>query len=220
VAAETPGRASLTEGVSLSVSFDGSTVAADQTPPLFAEGIEFDPAFGAARFPPAAVLAYPDSGGISLEEGSIAFWVRMEWDPSQPIEGKSLAELRVGTWENRFEMRMGSTYVGLLLTTSDGTEHGVGANPHWTPGDWHHIAATWGQALMQLYIDGDLRDQRAYAGEVLLPPDTPLYVGSQRKGPQNQGTVSMRAWNVFQRILTPDEIAAFMVQTAPPASAR
>jgi len=208
----------LPNGVSMSLSFDSSTATADQTEPIVAENVAVDPTLG-ALFPPNAMLAYPDRGGVDPQEGTIAFWVRMEWDPASAVEGKALADMSTGTWENRFELRLGPRYIGLLLTTSDGVEQGCGAAMQWTKGEWHHVAVEWGDSVMQMYIDGTLRDDRMYEGTVELPPTAPLYVGSQPKGPANQGAVRLWKWTVFQRILSPDEITALMMQTAPPAGA-
>ena len=203
-------------GAALSVSFDGSLSGGDQAPPLVAQGIEFDPASGAAHFPPTASLAYPDSGGLNPDQGTVALWVRLEWDPNLPLT-KPLVELRTNTWENRFEFGMGPTYIGLLLTNSDGVEQGVGSSIKWAPGEWHHAAVTWGDALMSIYIDGGLANQKPYSGSVIIPPDTPLYVGSSRAGPNKEtGAVALRGLNVFQRALSADEIAMIADQNPPP----
>ena len=75
---------------------------------------------------------------------------------------------------------------------------------------------------MQLYVDGNLADQKAYAGNLDLPPDSLLYVGSQRADqnitpPPGYPIVSLRGLNVFPQILEPDQVGALMVQSAPPA---
>ena len=208
-------------GAALSVNFNGSTNGSgDQATPLYDQGIEFDATAGAARFPPNALLAYPDAGGLNPEEGTVAFWIRMEWDPSTPLT-KSLVELVTNTWANRFEIGMGPTFIRLLLTNSDGIEQGVGAGIHWMPGEWHHFAASWGEQLMSLYIDAALLDQKPYTGSVVIPPDTPLFVGSSKRGPsetgpENQGTVSLQSLSIFQRVLSADEIA-MLASSAPPA---
>ena len=207
------------DGAALSVPFDGSATAADQTAPIIVEGLEFDPRFGAARFGAGSTLAYPDSGGINLEEGTIMFWVRTEWDTRDPtvsIEGRTLAELRTNTWENRVDIHMGPRFLTFMLTTSDGIEHGTGSPIQWAAGEWHNVATTWGQALMSLYVDTEAASENAYDGTVELPPDTPLYVGSTKAPLKNQGTVWIRGWQVFQRALAQEEIAAVASQTVPP----
>src|SRR5262249_46450422 len=111
-------------GAALSVTFDGgSPTAGDGTEPVIAQGLQYDQA-GAARFGPGAQLAYPDRGGIDPNQGTIAFWSRLENNPGS-FGGRGLAQLRSQTWANRLEINMGSQYIGLVLTTSDGVEQTV-----------------------------------------------------------------------------------------------
>jgi concanavalin A-like lectin/glucanase superfamily protein len=225
-ASQTPAGRAPGAGPSLSISFDGSASGAangaDQAEPIIAQGLQFDPSLGAARFPPNAQLAYPDMGGVDPSQGTIAFWVRVEAEANVPMDGRTLAELQTGTWQNRLTIGMGPRFIGLLLTNSDGVEQGV-SDPamDWTPNVWRHVAVTWGDAIMQLFVDGTLANQTEYSGSLVLPPGTPMYVGSQRPGPTpvtepHRPTISLRSWSVFQRILEPEEVARLMVQTAPP----
>ncbi len=208
-------------GAALSVSFSGSANGrGDQATPLYAQGLDFDPNLGFARFPPSALLAYPDNGGLNTQQGTITFWVRREWDPSLPLT-KSLVELLSNTWANRFEVAMGPTFIRLLITNSDGTEQGVGAAIQWGTNDWHHFAASWGDELMSLYIDGSMKDQEPYTASVVIPPDAMLFVGSSPrgpsdKGPENQGTVSMQGFNIYPQVLTPEQVA--LLASVPPPS--
>jgi hypothetical protein len=209
-------------GTSSSLSFNPSAVADNQTAPIIAQGIEIDPTTGAARFSAGAQLAYPDRGGINFDQGSVAFWVRREGDPNAEFDNRMLAELRTNAWENRFELNMAQRFLGLVVTNSDGVQETVSyTSMQWTPGIWHYVTVTWGEAIMQLYVDGELVDQEAYLGTVVIPDGTPLYVGSRRGAPgteqQHQPTISMLPWSVFPNMLSPDEVAALMVQTAPPS---
>jgi concanavalin A-like lectin/glucanase superfamily protein len=225
-ASQTPAGRAPGAGPSLSISFDGSASGAangaDQAEPIIAQGLQFDPTLGAARFPPNAQLAYPDMGGVDPSQGTIGFWVRVEADPNVPVDGRTLAELQTGTWQNRLTINMGPRSIGLLLTNSDGVEQGVSDQAiEWKPNVWRHVAVTWGDAIMQLYEDGTLTNQNEYSGSLVLPPGTPMYVASQRPGPTpanepHRPTISLRGWSVFQRILEPEEVARLMVQTAPP----
>jgi len=215
--AATPAEPGRSPSDRFSVSFDGSATAADQTAPVIEQGLEIDPNGGAALFPPTAVLAYPDAGGVNSEEGTIALWVRRETDP-QDEKGRAFIELRTDTWENRIEFGMGPRFVRFLLTTSDGTEVGVGSSIDWAQGEWHHVAATWGQALLALYIDGSVRDQRTYDGTAAISPSALLYVGSTSKGPTpDAAPISMRGLIILQHAAAPDEVLSLESQTAPPA---
>jgi hypothetical protein len=215
-AAEEPGfdDSAADDGAPLSISFNNSLTAANGTEPIIARGIEFDSESGAVRLRPDARLAYPDSGGIDPEQGTVAFWVRIEFDPTLPLDGKTLADLRTDTWENRFQLRMGPSRLSFILTGSDGVEEIVSSPLAWEAGEWHHVAATWGEALMSLYVDGAVREQRTYAGIVEIPQDALLYVGSTRTK-NNEGTASLRDWLVFPLALAPDEVAGIVSRTVP-----
>jgi hypothetical protein len=216
-----PTAARARPGARMSLSFAGSLSGSGEDgssmEPILAKGLEFDEASGATRFGPQAELAYPDSGGITSEEGTIGFWVRTEWDAELPPDGKTLAELRTETWENRLVVRMGPTYLGLLVATADGIEQTVGSSVTWAPGEWHHVATMWGDGQMLLYIDGVRQDQRVLSGNLDIPPSTPLYVGSTRNvaAREREGTVSLRGWEVFPNRLEADEVGALLTDTAP-----
>jgi len=215
--AATPGEPGRSPNDRFSVSFDGSATAANQTSPAIDQGVEIDPNGGAALFPPTAVLAYPDAGGVNSEEGTIALWVRRETD-AQDNKGRALIELRTDTWENRIELGMGPRFLRFLLTTSDGTEVGVGSSIDWAQGEWHHVAATWGQALLALYIDGSLSDQRSYDGTVAISPSALLYVASTSKGSTpDAAPISLRGLVILQHAAAADEVLSLESQTAPPA---
>ena len=70
------------------------------------------------------------------------------------------------------------------MSDSAGQESNIGATiDDWNPGDWHHLAATWGQndagQLMQsFYVDGRLIGQVPVQGQFNVRPGTPLYIGS------------------------------------------
>lgn len=198
------------------VSFDGTSVAHDGTAPTVEENVDFATIDGAALFPPNALLIYDDAGGIDPAQGAFVFWVRLEWDPKDGrIEGKGLAQLFSGTLENRFEITMGHHFVSFYITDSNGTQQGVIGEVAWSRGDWHHVAVTWGEALMRIYIDGNLGNESTYSGNLEIPPGTPLYLGSQQQRSDRQGTVALRGQQTFQRPLNPQEIAEVMALTAP-----
>jgi len=214
IIANEPGRPASSR---FAVSFDGSVTADNQTAPAIEQGVEIDPKGGAALFPPTAVLAYPDAGGVNPEEGTIALWVRRATDP-QDEKGRAFIELRTNTWENRIQFGMGPTYLRFMLTTSDGVEVGVGSGIDWAQGEWHHVAATWGQALTVLYVDGAVRDQRTYDGTVAISPSALLYVGSTSQGPRpDAAPISLRGLVILQYAAAADEVLSLESQTAPAA---
>jgi hypothetical protein len=203
-------------GPALMLSFDGTVTAADQTAPAIQQDIEFDRSSGAALFPSAAVLAFADSGGIDPAGSTIALWIRRDTDPEDG-KGRGLVELLPGTWQNRLELGMGPHYLRFLFTPDDGRELSVGSGIEFAKGEWHHVAITWGDALMSLYIDGALKDDRTVEGAFSPPVQTPLYIASTSKGVSAEAApISLRSFVVLQHSAPADEIAALMSETAPP----
>ncbi|MBI1814457.1 MAG: LamG domain-containing protein [Deltaproteobacteria bacterium] len=203
-------------GPALMLSFDGTVSAADQTAPAIQQDIEFDRSSGAALFPSAAVLAFADSGGVDPASSTIALWIRRETDPEDG-KGRGLVELLPGTWQNRLELGMGPHYIRFLFTPDDGRELSVGSGIEFAKGEWHHVAITWGDALMSLYIDGALKDDRTFESAFNPPLQTPLYIASSVKGVSAEAApISLRSFVVLQHSAPAEEIAALMSETAPP----
>ena len=200
-------------GPAFSAKLKGSLESA-VGPPIIVQGIQVDPTSGIPRFPPTASLAYGDSGGLDpAGQGTIAMWIKEDVVPSNH---KALLELRTNTWQNRLELGMGPTRIGLLMTNSDGVEQGVSVPIKWVPGVWHHVGATWGDEIMSIYVDGALGEQSPYSGSFLIPSSTPLYVCSSRAAPSSdQGQVMCTGLNVFQYVLSPEDIATLVSQDPP-----
>lgn len=197
-----------------SAPFDKSATTAENVAPLIEQNVEYDPEQAAAHFPPGAALAYPDAGGVDPEQGTIAFWLRREWDPTEP-SSRPLVQLRTATWENRLEIGVGSTYLGFNITTGEGGENGAGSPIGWGADEWHHVTATWGDSLMSVYIDGQLADQRPYNGALSLPSSTPLYMASTPSGPSlSDGPVSLRGFTVTRRAASPEDVQSLLAQPA------
>jgi len=199
-----------------SVDFDGSATGSDGTVPLTEEGVRYDRRSGAARLPPEARIVYPDAGGIDPNEGAVAFWIRREWDAEEQY-GRTLLELRTETWENRLELGLGSEYLRFMLTAADGIETAVGTGISWYADEWHHVAISWGQALIALYVDGELKEQRTYADVLQVPDGTALYVGASRLPTDfSPGTIALDEFVVLRHQPDHEEINAILAATAEP----
>lgn len=209
------GGAALARGRNVSTPFDKAARSEEGGSPVIEQNVKFDPEQPEAHFPPGAALAYPEAGGVDSEQGTIAFWMRREWDPADSLS-RPLVQLRTATWENRLELGVGSTYVGFNITTADGFENGAGSQIRWGADEWHHVTATWDDSLMSFYVDGQLVDQRSYSGDLHLPSSAPLYVGSTPSGPSlADGPISMRGFTVTQSAATPEGVRELLAQSPP-----
>ena len=127
-------------------------------------------------------LTYSTAGNLNRETGSIEFWLRPDWNGN---DFNSYTFFESGqSWFNRLRiMKDGANNLRFMVWDSS-TEYGVAHNvANWQAGDWHHIAATWNETTMTLYVDGEAVDSRADARPPDLLADT-LYVGLNYLGSQ------------------------------------
>jgi len=195
---------SLPPGTILAAPLKGSAESLDHTQPLIEENVYYDGDEG-AYFPPDARLAYPDKGGVRNEAGTIAFWVQPGWRGPDPTDN-SFVQLHTHEWSNRLHVFKNGVYLRFLFTDNTGIEHGVGLPINWAPGEWHHVAATWGDQITTLYVDGVPVGQDRYSGQLEIPVGTPLYVGSDVPQGTPGADAVLRGFYVNERALAPQEI--------------
>lgn len=149
--------------------------------------------------------------------GTIALWVRLNFKkqplvPEQSavfhVEGATplVDGLEAATIYNELRVRMKDS-IGLLDGTAEG---GI---TQWNPGEWHHVAVTWDEKRVRLYLDGEEQirpDEGKYPwdGVKLLPAgrQTRINLGWRFGNWYCDSTIDELA--VYGRALAPAEIAA------------
>lgn len=126
----------------------------------------------------SANIRWAAKGNIRLEEGTIEAWVRPAFDPNVPVQPDDSARGRFNRdfiWINYggnqviYYWNIDDRGMRFVLRTPDGRYPiCFGARSAWKPGEWHHIAASWGEAI-RLYVDGQLVGEQKWSG--LLPGD-------------------------------------------------
>ncbi|MFQ6096305.1 MAG: glycoside hydrolase domain-containing protein [Armatimonadota bacterium] len=119
-----------------------------------------------------ARLTYPAEGNISLDEGTLEMWVRVEFDPNVEID----PDVSRGIYNrNLFLLSLpDGDAVGFYWNIDDRgmrfyvREAGkfpivMGSRQDWRKGELHHLALTWGDKA-RIYVDGELQVERAYQG--------------------------------------------------------
>lgn len=155
-------------GLLFHATFDGSTEAfslCGQGAPVQVEGPA--PSFAPGRFGQALVtgagqtlVRYATNGNVLPRAGTVSLWVKPEnWTPDD------------GNFHSFFEFGTGSDGKGwlifykyyqngwLLLRYADEKQQvGMATYPlrDWKPGQWHHLAGTWSDSALRIYVDGDL----------------------------------------------------------------
>jgi hypothetical protein len=195
------------EEVLLSLPLRGDAEPEIGDPPLTAEGLVVNG--GDVEFSDQGVLHFPAGGNVNGEAGTLSFEIAPKWAGSDPTN-HSFVQILQGehTWENRMALVKNIDSLRFIMIDNTGVERNVGMPiPDWEPGAPHRITATWGDALMTLYVDGNQVGQTTYQGALEVSPGSPVYIGynnpaSDYRGPG--GTI--RDFKIWGRALGAEEI--------------
>lgn len=136
----------------------------------------------ALQLAPGKTLSYPAVDKINPQQGTIEFWLR--W-PTEPGQDPALNILNVQTDAGSY-LRFNTVTGGRL-----GMAYNVGTGerqnwhrvevppPGWQPGEWHHVAGTWGNGVIELFLDG----QSVSRAEGIVPLEGKLGQFTLGRGP-------------------------------------
>lgn len=164
---------------------------------------------------------YSVAGSFRPEEGTVAAWVRPQWDGTDPVTHYVFClygqrDLPHSWAINRFNLCCaGGRCVFSLFTQREGVTHHVGAPiANWRTGEWHHVAATWSKvnsgrpdAEMNLYLDGTLAGSLKGKQVDVGPTDTVMAVGRDQDASPDYANADLDDLFIYGRALSEDEIA-------------
>ncbi|MBN1657020.1 MAG: hypothetical protein JXA93_01395, partial [Anaerolineae bacterium] len=136
-------------------------------------GNPFYTSFAAGRYDQGVLvdngdtLWYSATGNIERTQGAIEFWLQPNWDGD---DGESHTFFEVGDeWFNRMRITKDGANNLRFMVWDSVAEYGVAYNvAHWQAGEWHHVAVTWHDTDIALYVDG-LQRNSSHSAHV---PDT------------------------------------------------
>jgi hypothetical protein len=202
--------------------FDGSLVPEVRTGPADFTA-PADPQFVAGRSGQALVVRhtfgvrYPVAGNLELEQGTISLWVKpLNWNRNQqlfhhfvwvqsdpaglPAEARPFSVLLYRFWEwdqvLAYGMQQWLTGEGFLALPMD---------EGWVPDRWHHLAFTWNDRELGLFVDGDGVTRPFREGPPTVLSAKEIQVG----GPyfrENDGLTAIDDLRIYSRSLTAAEI--------------
>ncbi|HIE51888.1 MAG TPA: hypothetical protein EYP85_09030 [Armatimonadetes bacterium] len=182
--------------LTFAADFEGTvepTFAAGEGTPAVEGPVEFAPGRRgqAVKLERGVVLRYPARDNLSLNAGTVMLWFNFLSPPTNRPYWDRLFDMTFGEG-NRDALRIVlSQRIGYLYavcnSSAEGEEKRYGppaATPILAPGEWHHVALTWGPRGCAFYLDGHLLGQ---SGNYVPPRglDEWFYVGNDKtkKGP-------------------------------------
>lgn len=177
---------------SFHLTFDGNSTATPGGEPLASVGT---PTFVEGKVGQAAdlsetLLTYSAKGYLSKEQGSIAFWLRPNWDGDDGKNHGLVAEV------SNFNDKLQNTfYLWKWSTGQLRLDLRCPADPyltydvrHWKAGQWHHLGATWdSQQGLALFVDGECVARREATYPVVNHPR--FVIGGDWQGNANAEAV-------------------------------
>jgi hypothetical protein len=111
-------------------------------------------------------------------------------------------------WENRISLVKNLDTLRFILIDNTGVERNVGLQiGDWAPGEAHRVTATWGDALMSLYVDGRLVGQNTFEGNLQVSPGGPIYLGYNKPGGAYVGPGgALSDFKIYSRTLDQSEV--------------
>ena len=198
--------------------YDNSLASTNGQQPTAAAGIAFAPGrFGqGVLMSEGSWLRYAAANRFDPHAGSVELWVQPNWPPN---DGQThlFFEAGDGSEEPGYRLRLAKSgeWPGIHAHVTDFGRHdetvyaGIGG---WQAGEWHHLAVTWDDHRLALFVDGRLQDARplhhAITGTV-----TTLAVGGTLSGtlPAEAVLDELRI-SRFPRLGNSDQVRLFVAE--------
>jgi len=138
-----------------------------------------------------SALALPGNDG-TVESTTI----ELEITPQSIPAGPDTQTLLSASTEDGIHLRLlkEGAYLRFVLTDSNGMESDIAYRlDGWHPGSSYSVTATYGNGDAMLYVNGQPVGAATYTGQFIIPPGTPLYIGSASADARLRVRVSDRA---------------------------
>ena len=194
--------------VLLSIPFNGDLKAVVGGGPIQATGLVSTG--NQVEFPDDAQLSFPVGNNVNSKAGTISFEVQPQWAGSDQTDN-SLVQIRdEHIWENTLEIVKNFSSLRYIIIDSGGVESNVNIPiDDWSAGEQHHLAATWDESSMALYVNGQMVGENALAHPLDFSPTTPIHIGSDFPDASYAGAGgTISDFTVYGRALGADEIAS------------
>ena len=164
--------------------YDNSLASTSGSAPVQSTGVSFVTGKFSQAVTLAAngILAYPQAGNLSFQDGTIEMWVSPRYDGSNALYTTApqvLFQYYWGANGNQLVLAVGTATAAYFFGGAAGIYAGAGAVAGisgisgWKAGEWHHLAFTYSvsQSRVRLYVDGTLAQEGD--GAINFPSNLP-----------------------------------------------
>ena len=191
----------------LLLRFDGDLTGVQGETPGESSGITFETGIHGqgAYLAPGNRLFYPSAGNINSTNGTIEFWVKPRWAGDNHADNLFL---RFGFAGGMLLMKTGANDLFAMFN-----RWGAEGNPEvtvwhpvgdWPPNEWRHVALTWCDDMISLYLNGDLKMQVAPGFPLPTVTDADFRIGAADFG--NSADAVFDELRISSVVRTPGEI--------------
>jgi hypothetical protein len=198
-------------GLVLSVPLEGTVEAQGSDnpsmPPAAQQDLVVDPNNKAVEFQSNSLLAFPAAGVVLPEGGTISLEIEPNWNGADQGDNSFVQVAGNDVEQGPLSIRRRGKFLRVEWMDQDGLPQGTSISiGDWKAGEPHTVTAAWGEGVMSVYVDGKQSRAIVYQGEVQVPADAMLYLGS-RTGEQIGGAnARLRNLRVYDRPLAPQEV--------------
>lgn len=194
------------DAVLLSIPLQGSVEPDAGGSPTKADGVVVDG--DTVEFTDEAQYTLPAAGHVNGAAGSIVFDVEPRWSGSDESNNSLLQIRDPDQWANSLQIVKNLDTLRFILVDAAGVQSEVSVGiADWQSDEPHRLAATWGDAAMTLYVDGEPVGQAPIANGPMFKPTTPIHVGSDFPGSQfGSADARIGKLTIYGRALAANEI--------------
>jgi hypothetical protein len=144
----------------------GTAVGAEFTAGRYGQGVHLDG---------SDTLTYTAAGNLNHTWGAVELWLHPDWD------GNDGGNHTLFWWDDgTSRLHLRKDEISNLVFDYFYSGGGCGAPTNvaaWRAGEWHHVAFTWAESEIGLFVDGEQVD-RSIGGGIAQPAASDFYVGS------------------------------------------
>jgi hypothetical protein len=176
-------------GVLLSIPLKGSVNPDQGGDVTQADGVVVDR--NSVDFTDEAQYSLPAEGHVDGEKGTIAFDIEPHWNGTDETNNSLLQIRDEHQWENNLQLVKNYNSLRFIIIDETGVETNINVYiDNWQADQSHRVTATWGEAQMALYIDGQQVGMTTLPNDLAFKDTTPIHIGSDFPGTQYVGADS------------------------------